>query len=133
MGSMFRVKPALARSQSYDALVFLSLSLWLYGPLLGLVRFFSFLILYTVGRTPWTGDQPVAGLLPAHTGQQKHRINHTDIHASSEIRTHDPSVRANKVHALDRATTVTGDLNIYYRKLKKKIFEHYPLLGCYAL
>jgi hypothetical protein len=28
--------------------------LWLYSPLLGLGRFFSFLILYTVGRTPWT-------------------------------------------------------------------------------
>jgi hypothetical protein len=23
--------------------------------------FFSFLILYTVGRTPWTGEQPVGG------------------------------------------------------------------------
>jgi hypothetical protein len=28
--------------------------------------FFSFLILYTVGRTPWTWDQPVARLLPIH-------------------------------------------------------------------
>jgi hypothetical protein len=28
-----------------------------------------------------------------HTGQHKHRINaHTDIHASSGIRTHDPSI-----------------------------------------
>jgi hypothetical protein len=27
--------------------------------LLGLGRFFSFLILYTVGRTPWTGVQPI--------------------------------------------------------------------------
>jgi hypothetical protein len=27
----------------------------LYSPLLGFVRFSSFLILYTVGRTPWTG------------------------------------------------------------------------------
>jgi hypothetical protein len=26
----------------------------------GLGRFFSFLILYTVGRNPWPGDQPVA-------------------------------------------------------------------------
>jgi hypothetical protein len=26
--------------------------------------FFSFLILYTVGRTPWTGDQPSQGLYP---------------------------------------------------------------------
>jgi hypothetical protein len=28
--------------------------------------FFSFLILYTVRRTPWTGDQPVARPLPTH-------------------------------------------------------------------
>jgi hypothetical protein len=27
---------------------------------------FSFLILYTVGRTPWTGDQPVARPLATH-------------------------------------------------------------------
>jgi hypothetical protein len=33
------------------------LSSWLYSPLLGLGHFFSFLILHTVGRTPWTGDQ----------------------------------------------------------------------------
>jgi hypothetical protein len=26
--------------------------------------FFSFLILYAAGRTPWTGDQPVARPLP---------------------------------------------------------------------
>jgi hypothetical protein len=38
----------------------LHLLLWLYGPLLGLCRFFGLLILYTVGRTPWTGDQSVA-------------------------------------------------------------------------
>jgi hypothetical protein len=34
--------------------------IWLYSPLLDLGRFFSFLILYTVGRIPWTGDQSVA-------------------------------------------------------------------------
>jgi hypothetical protein len=34
----------------------LSIYLWLYNPLLDLGRFFSFLILYTVGRTPWAGD-----------------------------------------------------------------------------
>jgi hypothetical protein len=32
-----------------------NICLWLYGPLLGLGRFFSFFIFYTVGRTPWTG------------------------------------------------------------------------------
>jgi hypothetical protein len=35
--------------------------------LLDLGRFFSFSILYTVGRTPWTGDQPVARPLPTLT------------------------------------------------------------------
>jgi hypothetical protein len=28
--------------------------------------FFSFFILYAVGRTPCTGDQPVTGPLPTH-------------------------------------------------------------------
>jgi hypothetical protein len=45
-------------------------------------------LFYTVGRTPWTSDQPVA-----RPGQHKHRINaHTNIHALSGIRIHDPSV-----------------------------------------
>jgi hypothetical protein len=35
----------------------------------------SFLIFYSAGRTPWTGDQPVTRPLPANTGQRKHRIN----------------------------------------------------------
>jgi hypothetical protein len=33
---------------------------------MGLGRIFSFLILYTVGRTPWMGDQPVARPVPTH-------------------------------------------------------------------
>jgi hypothetical protein len=51
--------------------IIIILFLWLYSPLLGPGRFFSLLILYTVGMTPWT-----------------------DIHATSDIRTHDPNVRA---------------------------------------
>jgi hypothetical protein len=51
----------------------LSIYLWLFSPLLDLGRFFSFLILYTVGRTPWTGDQPVAKPLSTH--RTSHRIN----------------------------------------------------------
>jgi hypothetical protein len=42
------------------------IQLRLYSPLLDLDRFFSFLISYTVGRSPWTGDQYVARLLPAY-------------------------------------------------------------------
>jgi hypothetical protein len=44
---------------------------------------------YTDGSTPWTSDRPVGRSLP------KHRINaYTNIHAFSEIRTHDPNIRA---------------------------------------
>jgi hypothetical protein len=53
---------------------------------------FQFLNLRTVGRTPWTGDQPVAKLLPTHSTTQ----THTHIHASSGIQTHDRSVRASE-------------------------------------
>jgi hypothetical protein len=38
--------------------------------LLDVCRFFSFVILYTVGRTPWTGDQPVSRPLPTHRTTQ---------------------------------------------------------------
>jgi hypothetical protein len=34
--------------------------------LLDLGRFFSIVILYTVGRTPWERDQPVVRPLPTH-------------------------------------------------------------------
>jgi hypothetical protein len=45
-----------------------------------LAGFLSFLVLYTVCRTPWTQG----------------RYLHTDIHALSGIQTHDPSVRASE-------------------------------------
>jgi hypothetical protein len=49
---------------------------------------FQFLNLYRVGRTTWTGIRPSLGRY-LHTEQ-----THTDIHASSGIRNHDPSTRA---------------------------------------
>jgi hypothetical protein len=76
-----------------------SIHLWLDSPLFGLGRFLNFLIFYTVGRTPWTGDQPVAWPIPTHRTiqtQNKRTHTHTDIHALSEIRTHHLSVRASK-------------------------------------
>jgi hypothetical protein len=50
-----------------------NLSLSLYGSTTlcwTLAVFFSFLILYTVGRTPWIGDQPVARPLPTYRTTQ---------------------------------------------------------------
>jgi hypothetical protein len=67
--------------------IYLPMYVWLYSPLLDLGRFFSFLIMYTVGTILLTGDQPVARPLPTH------RIN-ADTHGLSGIRTHDPRFRA---------------------------------------
>jgi hypothetical protein len=88
-------------------LLLLLLLLLFYSPFLGLCRFFSFLILHRVGRTPWTVDQPSQGLY-LQTGQHKHRINahNTDIQALSGIQTHDPSVRAREDR--DRHLTMLG-------------------------
>jgi hypothetical protein len=43
----------------------------IYNPLLGLGRFFSFLMFYTVGMIPWMGDQPVARTLHVRRTVQK--------------------------------------------------------------
>jgi hypothetical protein len=52
----------------------LSVYLWLHSPLLDLGRLFSFLILYTLGMTPWTGISPLQGHY-LRAEQHKHRIN----------------------------------------------------------
>jgi hypothetical protein len=44
----------------------ITIYLWVYSPFVGPWPLFSFLIIYTVGRTPWAGDQPVAMPLPTH-------------------------------------------------------------------
>jgi hypothetical protein len=79
----------------------LRIYLWLYNHLLDLGRFYSFFNLYTVGRTPWMGDQPVSRSLPTHrTAQTQNKRTQTSIiHASSGIRTHDASVWAGE-HSL---------------------------------
>jgi hypothetical protein len=67
---------------------------------------FQFLNLYTVGRTPWTGDQPVARQLPARrtTETQNKRIR-----TSMPLMGFEPLIpvfeRSKMVHALDRAAT----------------------------
>jgi hypothetical protein len=53
--------------------IYLSIYLSMYGStvlLLDIGRLFSFLIPYTVGTTPWMGDQPVTRLLPTDRATQ---------------------------------------------------------------
>jgi hypothetical protein len=46
----------------------------------GLWPLFQFLNLYTVGRTPWTGDQPVARPLPKYrTTQTQNKRTQTSM------------------------------------------------------
>jgi hypothetical protein len=86
--------------------------LWLYS-LLDPGRFIRFSILYTVGRTPWTGDQSVKRPLPTHSTKQADK---------KRTQTHMPRVRfeptipvferAKTVHAFGRAGTVIGEAQL---------------------
>jgi hypothetical protein len=85
-----------------------SIYLWLYSPLLDLGSFFSFLI-YTVARTPWTGNQSISKRLPAHiTTQTQTKRTQTSIPRVG----FEPMIpvfeRVKTVHFSDRATTVIG-------------------------
>jgi hypothetical protein len=77
--------------------------------LLDFGRFSSFLILHTVGRTPWTEDQPVARPLPTQrTTQTQNKRTETVMPRVGFEPTMPAFEREKTVHALDRATTVVG-------------------------
>jgi hypothetical protein len=66
----------------------------------------QFLNFYIVGRTPWTGDQPVARPLPAQGNTNAGRQT-----SMPRVRFEPTTLvlkQAKTVHALDRATTVIG-------------------------
>jgi hypothetical protein len=85
-----------------------------YSPLLDFRCFLSFLFFYTVGRTPWTGDQAVARPLSAHrTAQIRNKHTQTSMPQEGFEPTFPVFDRATRVHALDRAANVTGLLYTY--------------------
>jgi hypothetical protein len=78
-------------------------------PFVGPWPLFSFLILYTVGRTPWTGDHPVTRPLPTHGTTQTHNKHTQTSMPRLGLEPTTPAFeRAKTVHALDRAGTVVG-------------------------
>jgi hypothetical protein len=100
----------LARANKAGGSIDRSIDLWLHSPLLDIARFFSFLILYTVGKTPWTGDEPVARPLPTYrTTQTQNKSTGTSMHWVGSEPTIPAFERAKTVHALYRAATVIGD------------------------
>jgi hypothetical protein len=92
-----------------------SMYLWLYG-LVDLSRFFSFFI-YTLGRTIWTRDQPVARPLPTHrTTQKQNKCTQTFMPRVVVDPTIPVFKQAKTVHTLDRVPTVVGSLVIQSMK-----------------
>jgi hypothetical protein len=83
-----------------------SIYLWLYSPR-GPWPLFQFLNLYTIGRTPWTRNQPFARPLPIHRTTQTQNKRITTSMSRLEF---EPTIpvfeRAKMVHVLDRVTTV---------------------------
>jgi hypothetical protein len=79
----------------------------LYSPLLDLGHFFSFLIFYTVGRTRWTGDQPIARPLPTYrTSQTQNKHTQTSmLQVGFEVMI-PVFLQAKTVHALRCTATV---------------------------
>jgi hypothetical protein len=56
---------------------------------------FSLVIYYTVGRTPWTGDQPAARPVPTQ-GNTNTEQTHTNIYVCSGIRTQNLGVKSGR-------------------------------------
>jgi hypothetical protein len=82
-------------------------------PSLGPWPLFSFLVLYTVGRTPWMGDQPVPRPLPIHrTTQTQNKRTQISMPGVGFEPMTPVFERAKTVHAFDRAATVIGTRKI---------------------
>jgi hypothetical protein len=84
----------------------------IYGSTVLLLDFgclFSFLILYKVGMTLWTGDQPAARPLPTQrTTQTQNKRTKTSMPGVGFEPMIPAFKRAKTVHASDRAATVIG-------------------------
>jgi hypothetical protein len=103
---------------------------WLYSPLLGPGLFFSYVNVFTqtVGLL-WQVISPSQGRY-LHKGQHKHRINaHTNIHALSGIRTHDPSVDSSCLRP--RGHCERWSLSIMTINYRKMCIQSTPVMPSY--
>jgi hypothetical protein len=130
--------------------VSLSIYLSIYGStaLVDLGHFFSFLILSNVGRSPWTGHQPVARPLPTHrTTQTQNKRTRTSMRWVGFEPTIPVFERAKTVHASDSAANAIGHYlwvslrnfviqkqyaSVYGSNLGKPRSGHYVRCWCHA-
>jgi hypothetical protein len=83
--------------------------------LLDLGQFFSFLILYTIDRTPWMRHKPVARPLPTHrTTQTQNKRTHTFMLRVRFERTIPSFERLKRVYALDHVAAMIDTSNLIY-------------------
>jgi hypothetical protein len=69
----------------------------------------TFSVLYTVNRTPWTGDQPITRPLPKHrTTQTRNKHTQTSMPRVEFEATTPVFEQVKTIHALDHAATVIG-------------------------
>jgi hypothetical protein len=92
-----------------------------------LVAIFSFLTLYTVGRTPWTGDQSVGRPLPTHRTTQTQNKRTQNIHALSGFRTHDPRFRMSEDSSCLRPHGHCDRLGMVYLQWRLSILVYFGL------
>jgi hypothetical protein len=89
-------------------------------------------LFYTDGRTPWTGDQPVARSLIIHrTTQTQNKRTHKHPCLSVRLEATIPAFeRAKTVHALDRSATVIGFHSTTIVNIKKEtVFADFEVLS----
>jgi hypothetical protein len=90
--------------------IYLSIHLLLWNLLLDLGRFFSFLMFYRVGRTPWAGDSSLQGryLHTPGTAQTQNKCTQKSMSRVGFEPTLPLFERAKTVHASDRVATLIG-------------------------
>jgi hypothetical protein len=99
----------LSQSKEGNCKALISIYLWLYSPFVGPWPLVQYFILYTVVRTPWTGDQPIARPLPTHrTTQTQNKRTQTSMPWVGFEPTISAFERAQTFLALVRAATVIG-------------------------
>jgi hypothetical protein len=88
-------------------------------------HFFSVLILCTICRTPWKGDEPVARPLPTHrTAQTQNKRTQTSMLPVGFEPTTPVFGRAKTIHASDRTATVIGKVWLWFPANKLLGWQH---------
>jgi hypothetical protein len=77
--------------------IYLSIYLWHYSPFVGFWPLFQSLILYTIVRSSWMGDQPIAR--PILTEHKQNKRTQTSMSRVGFVPTITAFKRAKKVHA----------------------------------